>query len=400
MRILILSFYFPPDLSAGSFRTGALVGALRKIGRSGLLLDVVTTLPNRYKSFSANLQQEKDPAGVVVHRIPLPDHASDMLGQAKAFLPYARGAIQFARLRHYDMIFATSSRLMTAALGAAIARQHGALLYLDIRDIFADTLRDVLPKPLALPASIVFGLIERWTIRRAKKVNLVSQGFQSYFSDRYPCGRFAWYTNGIDDEFLAAAGAIDGNRAPSRPLLVVYAGNIGEGQGLHAILPDLANALQGEVRFLVIGDGGRRDLLMHRLAEEKVTNVELRSPVDRTQLLALYQSADVLFLHLNSFEAFAKVLPSKIFEYAAMGKPIWAGVAGYAASFLRTEVENSAVFKPTDTPDALRALRALRIDDQRRDEFVAKYARSTICHEFADDIIREAGFVRDSNVEI
>jgi len=35
----------------------------------------------------------------------------------------------------------------------------------------------------------------------------------------------------------------------------------------------------------------------------------------------LVVDADVLFLHLNAYKAFEKVLPSKIFEYAATGRP-------------------------------------------------------------------------------
>jgi hypothetical protein len=53
--------------------------------------------------------------------------------------------------RDYDLVLATSSRLMTAALGALIARRKRARLYLDIRDIFVDTIGDVSPGPLALP---------------------------------------------------------------------------------------------------------------------------------------------------------------------------------------------------------------------------------------------------------
>ena len=43
-----------------------------------------------------------------------------------------------------------------------------------------------------------------------------------------------------------------------------------------------------------------------------------------------YDKASILFLHLNDYEAFYKVLPSKIFEYATTGKPIIAGVNGFA----------------------------------------------------------------------
>jgi hypothetical protein len=46
MRLLVLSFYYQPDLGAGSFRTTALVRALREHTPS-TMVDVVTTLPNR-----------------------------------------------------------------------------------------------------------------------------------------------------------------------------------------------------------------------------------------------------------------------------------------------------------------------------------------------------------------
>ncbi len=48
MKILLLSFYYKPDLSAGSFRSAALVGALKRKMPEGSTIDIVTSLPNRY----------------------------------------------------------------------------------------------------------------------------------------------------------------------------------------------------------------------------------------------------------------------------------------------------------------------------------------------------------------
>ena len=151
MKLLVLSFYFPPDLSAGSFRCGALVKALRERLPPGSLIDIVTTLPNRYRSFAGEAPEHEVYPGLEVHRINLPQHQSDMLGQSRAFWTFARQALQHVEERDYDLVFATSSRLMTAALAARIARRKRLPLYLDIRDIFVDTLKDVLPRPLAVP---------------------------------------------------------------------------------------------------------------------------------------------------------------------------------------------------------------------------------------------------------
>ena len=311
-----------------------------------------------------------------------------MVGQAKAFLSFAVQASKFARGRKYDLVFATSSRLMTAALGAYLSRRARCPLYLDIRDLFVDTIGDILPRTVAPAARVFFGIVERWTVRTAETVNLVSRGFESYFTARYPRVRLNWFTNGIDDDFTE----VDASPAKVRPaesaVRVVYAGNIGEGQGLHAILPELAQRLGDKTSFIIIGDGGRRAQLVEQLAAAGVSNVELRAPVKRDQLIEEYRAADVLFLHLNDHAAFERVLPSKIFEYAAMGKPIWAGVAGYAASFLMQEVSNSAVFRPCDADDALRAFDELELIDAPRIAFVQKFARTDIMRRMAHDVLR------------
>jgi len=58
---------------------------------------------------------------------------------------------------------------------------------------------------------------------------------------------------------------------------VLYAGNIGEGQGLHRIIPELAKKLEGRAVFRLIGDGERKMLLEQRLVESDCRNVELCS---------------------------------------------------------------------------------------------------------------------------
>jgi glycosyltransferase involved in cell wall biosynthesis len=309
-----------------------------------------------------------------------------MRNQARAFGHFARESLAITRGRNYDLVFATSSRLMTAALGALIARRQRAPLYLDLRDIFVDTIRDILPGYAAWPLGYFFSMVESWTVRRAQRLNLVSRGFEGYFRRRYGDRSFSWFTNGIDDEFLEAAPA--NVAAANSPLAtILYAGNIGEGQQLHEILPGLARALESRARFVVIGDGGRREALVRALARAGVDNVELRQPVQRSALLAAYHKADVLFLHLGAHAAFEKVLPSKLFEYAALGKPVLAGVAGYAARFVRDEICNAAVFPPGDAQSGVKAFESLELVTTPRPDFLAKYARANIVRAMADDVL-------------
>ncbi|MFH1215341.1 MAG: glycosyltransferase family 4 protein [Pseudomonadota bacterium] len=387
MRILVLSFYYSPDLCAGSFRTTALVQALLELLPENSHIEVITTLPNRYSSFSNEAPDVEELPRLTIRRIKLPPHHSGMVDQSKAFVTYARQVSRLVRHGEYNLVYGTSSRLMTAVLSACVVRRKGLPLYLDIRDIFVDTIKDVLPSKMAVLAKPFFSLVERWTISRAQKVNLVSRGFEGYFTSRYPQQNYSYFTNGIDDEFLVAreAGSKTSKKS-GQPLTILYAGNIGDGQGMHAIVPELAKRLEGRVRFRVIGDGGRKDRLKSRLREMGCVNVELLSPVKRDELLQEYRQADVLFLHLNNYPAFLKVLPSKLFEYAATGKPVWAGVAGYAAEFVRAEIKNAVVFPPCVVDEAVRVLGELKMEEVDRTEFNEKFARKNIVRNMAMDI--------------
>lgn len=383
MKLLFLSFYFEPDLCAGSFRATAIARALLETD-SSLEIDVLSTQPNRYGSFAVKADPTQRDGRLSVQRFELPVHRSGMRDQSRAFATYALEVLRYTRGRQYDAVLATSSRLMTASLASLVARWKGLPLYLDIRDIFVDTIRDVLPAPITHWAAGPFELLERWTMGRAQHVNLVSEGFRGYFASRYPRLPLTFFTNGIDEEFIGLSAPH--HDASDHTTEVLYAGNVGEGQGLHTIIPPLAQRLPA-FRFRIIGDGGRMELLREEVRRTGLQNVILQAPVKRTELVAASLKADILFLHLNDYPAFRKVLPSKLFEYGALGKPVWAGVAGYAADFVRNEIENSAVFHPCDVDDALRALSTLRLETTPRPAFVARYSRRAITQQLAESIL-------------
>ena len=385
MKILFLSFYCQPDLCAGSFRATALIEELKKNLPDNSSIDVVTTMPNRYQSFEVGKKVEafEQDQNISIYRIPLPSHKSGMVDQIKAFYSFYSGAKKIVAKKKYDIVFATSSRLFTAFLGANISRSKKLPLYLDIRDIFVDTLSDVLSKKVSFVLLPFLKKVEDYTFSRASRINLVSEGFADYFKARFD-KPYYYFSNGIDEEFIKP---IEEKQSPNKIKTVLYAGNIGEGQGLHKIVPELASKSTDKFKFVIIGDGGKAPELRAEVKQLGVKNVEFLPPVNRAKLIEHYKSADVLFMHLNDYAAFEKVLPSKIFEYGALGKPILAGVSGYAAKFVKDNVSNAHVFSPCDVEQGYNALESLEIKDQNRAEFIEKYKRTNIMSSMAKSII-------------
>jgi glycosyltransferase involved in cell wall biosynthesis len=384
VRILVLSFYYPPDLSAGSFRARAFVAALAERVTSADKVEVLTSAPNRYSSFKQAAPAFEENGNVIINRMPVPRHESGMLDQSLAFLRFAMGAWRKVGENDYDLIWATSSRLFTAFLGALLARRRGIPLYLDMRDIFTEVIENVLPAAVLKPVWMMLRQVERFTIRTASRVNLISEGFAEHFKTMVPGKTYSFLPNGIDDEFLN----VDFNRKQrSTRDVVLYAGNVGEGQGLHKIIPPCAKRLAQTHEFLVVGDGGARDKLETAVGESHVDNVRVLPPVERAELIKLYKESDYLFLHLNDYEAFKKVLPSKIFEYAATGKPIIAGVSGYAKRFIEANIDNAAVFEPCNVEGFIEALTQTTRGLTSRKHFIDRFKRRNIMGRMADDVL-------------
>lgn len=388
MKLLIYSFYYSPDLCAGSFRIKALIEAFNRLSITGLELEVITTQPNRYDTYSVEVPAFEKVGNVTIHRIQLPNHKSGMFDQAKAFLFYYKNAVRISRDIDCDLIFATSSRLFTGFLAARMSVKKRKPLVLDIRDVFVDTLNSVLPSLLKLTVLPFIKRLERYTYNHAIHINLVSEGFYSYVKSKSSCASYSFITNGIDKEFLQVNGDPVSSYGKK---IITYAGNIGEGQGLEKIIPDICQFLGESFYFRIIGAGGRLEQLKEELKKKRVKNFEIIPPISRNKLVKYYLDSDYLFLHLNNYEAFLKVLPSKLFEYGALNKKIIAGVSGYSASFIKENLPSALLFDPCSIKDFTNKWKSW---DQsfifNNMEFKNKFAREYLMNELATVIIHKA----------
>jgi glycosyltransferase involved in cell wall biosynthesis len=353
-----------------------------------IMIDVYTSKPHRYSTFDVEAPDFEEYNNLRIHRITLPPQKNGMISQVFSFLKYYKEVSKLNKGKKNVLVFASSSRLFTAFLGYRIAKKSQTPLYLDIRDIFVDTMNDVLKyrilKILVLP---VLKFIEKRIFNYAYHINLISGGFNEYFK-KFVNSTFSFYSNGVDDEFLIENNFILNYNSRRDKKVIVYAGNIGEGQGLHKIIPQAAKLLGNSFEFLIIGDGGTKNLLQTEIEKNGINNVILKNPINRMELQKIYSSADYLFLHLNDYPAFRKVLPSKIFELATFRKPILAGVSGFSAQFIKDEISNSFVFNPCDFNALVNyLLNCEEISNIDRSVFINKFKRSVINEKMATSIL-------------
>jgi hypothetical protein len=383
LKFLLLTYYYYPDVGPGSFRSEALADKLSQILDKGDHIHIITTQPSRYNSFQPSAKKFEQKLNISVHRIKVPQIGKTMIAQIFGYMFYAFKALLISFRIKPDLFIATTSRLMTGLLGGVLGRMFCKRYIIDLRDIFSDSISETFSKKNQLLTRFLkqfFLSLEKVLLKNAVNVNIVSEAFADYYSSKgLNVQRWTFYSNGIDKEFTDIKA---NNAEPIKcPYKVLYAGNIGLAQALHTIIPDVAIKLKDNFHFFIIGDGNGKDKLQKRLNSLKINNVELIPPVTRESLMNYYANSDILFLHLSDLKAYERVLPSKIFEYGALRKPVIAGVSGYAKSFINKNIDRALVFKPQDIDMCSKYLNQIitkEINIKKSNDFIREYSREKI----------------------
>ena len=84
------------------------------------------------------------------------------------------------------------------------------------------------------------------------------------------------------------------------------------------------------------------------------------------------------------------MLPSKLFEYIAVGKPIVAGLSGYSEQFIVDNIGHASLFKPGDVDGCVTTIQNAvghHVDYERSRRFVERYSRKRIMERMANHVL-------------
>jgi glycosyltransferase involved in cell wall biosynthesis len=109
---------------------------------------------------------------------------------------------------------------------------------------------------------------------------------------------------------------------------------------------------------------------MRQAAELQLKNVTFINNVSREKVSAYLSLLDIGLIHLRKSDAFEKVIPSKIFELAAMQVPMLLGVKGEADRLL-AKYNAGVCFEPENKNDFISKFRELKNNSRLRDEVKA-----------------------------
>ena len=379
-RVLLVSYVFPPGAGAGVQRAVKFAKYLPRWGWEPVIL---TANPHSVPMKDPSLLDDL-PRDIPIVRTPT---FEPKVGEAGAGPKGVRGGARGLKVMIRDLLFPDRHILwLPTALGYAlrVAKKMRPRVVLVTAPPFSSMLIGLLlARMLRLPLALDFrddwaGLYthsygienggelwrravvrcERFLVRNADLVigNTPSLT-RRLIGDHGGDARFCWIPNGYDPDDFKDLTAFQPAEKPAGSLHVLYTGTVFEGSPLHyfwravELLPlEYRQRLWVEVVGRVV-PGQTADPGLEGLT------VKLRPYEPHARVLSRMLGADVLLLTLGSQSDEKRVVPAKLYEYMAAGRPVLAAVPpGGEAGRLTRLYGLGKTIAPDNSPELARAL--------------------------------------------
>jgi glycosyltransferase involved in cell wall biosynthesis len=408
LRILYASQYFPPEMGAPPARVHELSREWVKLGHD---VTVLTAFPHH----PTGIKRRKD-HGVLMRRESLDGidvlrsyvYAAPNKGTLKRMVSYASfmlsaTLIGSAFARRPDLVLATSPQLLCALAGYNLSRRFGVPFVFELRDLWPESILAV----EAMRENLIVRSLKqlaRFLYNKADRIVAVGEGYKQGVMQRYGIdpAKIDVVPNGFDPStFVPGPRDNDVRRSLGwgNRFVAMYIGTHGMAHALEKVL-DAARELRSsdpDVLIAFVGEGAEKDKLKEIAARDGLDNVQFVDQQPKTRVPLFYAACDIGLVTLRNTPLFLEVLPSKIFEYLAMERPILFSGGGEAKMLIEKSGAGRCI--PPEDPRALvtaiRDLKARRDDlavmGRKGREFVeANYDRRVLARRYAEILRRVA----------
>jgi glycosyltransferase involved in cell wall biosynthesis len=360
MHILFLTENFPPETNAAATRVSERALYWVKAGHQVTVLTCAPNFPGGklFDGWENRWRQVGDLGGIRVVR--LKTYIAPNEGFARRildFISFMVSAVVFGLFEPKpDVVVATSPQFFAAVGGWTLTGLRGVPFVFELGDLWPRSITAV----GAMKDSLVIRWLERLELflyRRSAAVVALTRAFKDDLIRRaIPADKIAVVINGVDlpryaprprDAELAAQWGL------ADAFVIGYVGTHGMAHGLINVL-DAAQRLRDvpRIRFLLVGAGAERQMLMDEARRRGLDNVVFGPPQPKEMMPRVWSLCDVALVHLKDSPAFAEVIPSKIFEAMGMGLPLLlVAPAGEASRIIETD--QAGLFVPAADPQGL-----------------------------------------------
>ena len=129
--------------------------------------------------------------------------------------------------------------------------------------------------------------------------------------------------------------------------------------GLDFIVRASDKITDNDIHFLFVGDGAEKANILKISEEKHLSNITFLNSIPKEEVPAMWSIINVALVPLKKSDVFETVLPSKIFEASAMGKPILLGVGGEAKRVV-AKYGAGIFFEPENEEDFINKVKEIK----------------------------------------
>jgi glycosyltransferase involved in cell wall biosynthesis len=406
LRVLIFTQYFTPEVGATQTRLHSFAAGLADRGHD---VEVVCEVPNHpqgvvRRGYGGRFVDRRRLDGFLVSYVWIRTSPTKTtltrLGFYGSYMGMA--AVVGSLTRRPDVIFASSPPLPVAAAAASAAARHRVPWVMDVRDLWPEAAVALgeLSSPMMLAAA---ERLERWLYRSAAAITTVTEPFRQSIAARVrDIDKIHLLPNGTTQLYLDAA-KLEPDRAalglPEDKFIWTYAGNVGVAQGLESAV-DAAAFLDDRFQLLILGDGPFRRKLEQRATGSPRDRVIFRDQVPPEEAVRYLRASDALLVPLAADPVLGRFVPSKLFDYCAVARPVIVAAAGEPQRLVERHRAALAT-TPADPLELVAALQRLREDQKLRRQLARGGHRFAQAHDRSDHVTWLIGILegtRDATV--
>ena len=419
MKILYISQYYPPEIGAPAARVSELA---RHWVKEGHQVTVLTGFPNHptgivppeYRSKLSRLVYREQMSGVDVVRtwlFPCPNRkVHERLLNYLSFVLSA--CITGIFLRKPHIIIATSPQLFVGLIGRWLGWLKRVPFTFEVRDLWPESITaSGIGRETDFSIRVLHGL-SSFLYRFSDHIVVVTRAFKDQLVDNWqvPVEKLSVVENGVEARLFDPVGPkVSFDRGTDNKFIVSYIGTLGLAHGLETLIK-AASHLQNvsvDIHFLCIGEGAEKERLYSLVSEHKLQNMSFLPQQPRDQIPAIIRASHVCLVLLKKAPVFETVIPTKMLEFMACGRPIILGVNGQAREIVEAAKAGICI-EPEDCGALASAVTRLYMDVELREELGRNGREYIIKHltrertsatymKVLESVLRNAGRMRNQS---
>jgi len=256
-----------------------------------------------------------------------------------------------------DVVIATSPQLLAGLSGWWVAKFKRVPFVLEVRDLWPESLAAV---GAGNANSFLYRILHNvagFLYRKASHIVVVTPAFRDHLIKHWQVSpeKISVIQNGVETKLFCpgTSESLRKDLSIENRFVVSYIGTMGMAHGLETIL-EAAERLQNavsDVLFMLVGEGADRERIQAIAAAKDLTNVRFVTQQPREKIPLYISASDVCLVLLKKSEVFDTVIPTKMLEFMACGRPVILGVGGQSRKIL--EAARAGLCVEPENPDAL-----------------------------------------------